>query len=123
MDAEPKTGTLSEFHHPLHPHAGLKLTSGWSTLYSMQTRHPPELEMNLAGEFVSPPKPPVSSRIMVSAIVVAIIAGALSFAALALWIALTILPFAIAAVAVAWGMLRYRMWRAQRGASQQVWRR
>jgi hypothetical protein len=90
----------------------------------MHTRHPPELEMNLAGEFVSPPKPPVSAHIMVWAVAIAAIGAAVSIAAFALWIALTILPFVLGAAAIAWAMFRFRIWQAQKqmGRQRQVWR-
>lgn len=90
----------------------------------MSNRHPPELEMNLQGEFVSPPRTPIASRVLFWAIVVASVAGALAFAAVALWVASMVLPIAIGAAAVAWVMYRYRMWRMQRtmGQRQAVWR-
>jgi hypothetical protein len=90
----------------------------------MNQRRPPELDMTIEGEFVSPPKPPIASRILVWAVVIAILAGALSVAAFALWLALLILPVAVGAAIVAWAMLRYRLWRAQRTVVQQqgVWR-
>ena len=90
----------------------------------MNTRDPPELEMNLRGEFVAPPRPPISTRILFWAIVIAAVAGALTVAAFALWIATMILPVAIAAAAVAWVMYRYRAWRAQRAMAGQrgLWR-
>jgi hypothetical protein len=90
----------------------------------MNQRRPPELDMTLEGEFVSPPTAPVSSRILLWAIVVAIMAGALSLAAFALWLALFILPFAVGAGVVAWGMYRYRVWQAQRAVAGQrnLWR-
>lgn len=75
--------------------------------------------MTLQGGFVSPPKRPVTTRIMLWAIVVAVIAGGLSFAALALWVALTILPIALGALVVVWGIYRYRVWRAQMLFSRQ----
>ena len=80
--------------------------------------------MTLEGEFVSPPKPPVTSRILLWAIVIAVITGALSLAAFALWLALLILPVALGAAAIAWTMFQYRMWRAQKSFSGQrnVWR-
>ncbi len=59
----------------------------------MDKNRPPELEMTLNGEFVSPSVAPVSTRILFWAIVVAAVAGAASLAALALTLALTILPF------------------------------
>jgi membrane protein implicated in regulation of membrane protease activity len=85
---------------------------------------PPELDMTLEGEFVTPPTPPISSRIMVWAIIIALITGGLALAALALWVALIILPVALGAAAVAYAMFRYRMWRAQRsvGSQQSLWR-
>ena len=80
--------------------------------------------MTINGEFVSPPRAPIVSRIFVWAVVIAVIAGALSVAAFALWIALLILPVAVGAAVVAWAMFRYRIWRAQRamGAQHNIWR-
>ena len=80
--------------------------------------------MTLNGDFVSPPRPPVSTRILMWAVVVAVLAGALSVAALALWFALLILPVAVGAGVVAWGMFRYRVWKAQRSmvGQRSVWR-
>ena len=80
--------------------------------------------MTLDGQFVSPPRAPVSSRILVWAVVIAVMAGALSLAALALWLALLILPVAIGAAVVAWLLFRYRVWRAQRSMAgqQNIWR-
>jgi hypothetical protein len=90
----------------------------------MNQRRPPEVTMTLEGEFVSPPTAPVTSRILMWAIVVAIVAGALSLAAFALWLALVILPVALGAAAVAWAMYQFRVWRAQKSVSRQrgVWR-
>jgi hypothetical protein len=90
----------------------------------MNNHRPPELDMTVDGEFVSPPTPPVASRILMWAVVIAIIAGALSLAAFALWIALLILPVAFGAAIVAWAMIRYRLWRAQRSVNTQqtIWR-
>lgn len=84
----------------------------------------PELEMTLNGEFVSPPQLPLGNRLLLWAIIVAVIAGALCVAAFALWLALIILPVAVGAGVVAWGMYRYRIWRMQRSFSGQrdVWR-
>jgi hypothetical protein len=89
----------------------------------MENRHPPELEMNLQGEFVTPRKPPVSARILFWAIVVAAVAGAITVAAIAMWVAAMILPVALVAGVVAWAMWRYRLWRMQRTMAGQrgVW--
>jgi hypothetical protein len=90
----------------------------------MNQRRPPELDMTLEGEFIAPPKAPISSRILMWAIVVAVVAGALSIAAFALWLALVILPVALGAAVVAWAVYRYRVWRAQTsvGGQRDVWR-
>jgi hypothetical protein len=90
----------------------------------MSQHRPPELEMTLNGEFVSPPTVPISTRILMWAVVVAVIAGALSVAAIALWFALLILPVAFGAAVVAWAVFRYRVWKAQRSMAGQrsVWR-
>ncbi|MDR3529121.1 MAG: hypothetical protein P4L90_00990 [Rhodopila sp.] len=90
----------------------------------MNQHRPPDLDMTIEGEFVSPAKPPITTRILMWAIVIALIAGALSIAAFALWLALIILPVALGAAAVAYAMFRYRMWRAQHSAGGQrdVWR-
>ena len=85
----------------------------------MNQRHPPELDMTLEGEFVSPPAATISNRILMWAIIVAVMAGALCLAAFALWIALLILPVAVGAVVVAWGVFRYRLWREQKSISAQ----
>ena len=95
-----------------------------ATFPRMEDHRPPELEMTLNGEFISPPKAPISTRILMWAVVVAVIAGALSVAAFALWIALIILPVAFGAAVVAWAMFRYRVWKAQRsmGGQRGIWR-
>jgi hypothetical protein len=90
----------------------------------MSKHRPPELEMTINGEFVEPATVPLSTRILVGAIVIAIVAGALSLAALALWLALLILPIAFGAGVVAYGVFRYRLWRAQQTiqGNRDLWR-
>lgn len=80
--------------------------------------------MTIDGEFISPPRPPISARIFMWAIVIAVVTGALCVAAFALWLALIILPVAFAAAMVAWAMFRYRVWRARRemDGRRAVWR-
>lgn len=127
--ARPRTGnappfaTHRVFNSDTDPAASLLdgLEGGASAdhILSMNERRPPELDMTINGEFVAPPVAPVSSRILIWAILVAVIAGALSLAAFALWVALLILPVAFGAAVVAWGIFRYRMWRAQRSMAGQ----
>ena len=84
----------------------------------------PELDMTLEGEFISPQPAPLANRLLLWAIIVAVMAGALCIAAFALWLALLILPVAVGAGVVVWGMYRYRLWRMQQslGGQRDVWR-
>ena len=80
--------------------------------------------MTLTGDFVSPPKAPIGSRLLLWAIIIAVIGGALSLAAFALWLALLILPVALAAGVIAWGIYRFQAWRAAKslGGQRNLWR-
>lgn len=93
----------------------------------MKDHHPPDLEMTLEGEFIEPPPPPVPpilSRIMIWAIIVAALASAAAIAAFALWLMMIILPLAIGAGAIAYGIFRFQAWRAQAsvGGQRDLWR-
>jgi hypothetical protein len=88
-------------------------------------RTPPDLDMTVEGNFRSPPRVPLLNRILIWAVIIAVIAGALSLAALALWVALLILPVALGAAVVAWGIWRYQIWRAaklRRNQPGAIWR-
>jgi hypothetical protein len=76
----------------------------------------PLLDMTPDGAFRPPAGPPLSARIIGVAVLVAVIAGAVAFAAFALWIALLLVPVFLLAVLVAVGMLRFRIWQARRRA-------
>ena len=80
--------------------------------------------MTLNGEFIAPRKAPIGSRILLWAIIIAVIGGALSLAAFALWLALLILPVALAAAVIAWGVYRFQVWRAAKslGGQRNLWR-
>jgi len=62
---------------------------------------PDVIEMTIEGDFVTPAKPPLSSRVAFWAMITAVLAGALSIAVFALWIALLAIPVALGAAAVA----------------------
>ena len=69
------------------------------------------------GEFVSvryAGAPPLSVKIIGLAVLVAVLAGSLAIAALALWLALTLIPIAIAGAAIAYGVFRAQLWWARR---------
>lgn len=74
----------------------------------------PTLDMTPEGEFRTPPRTPWSVKLLRYAILVAVAAGGLAVAALALWFALILIPVAIGAGLVAYGLFRWRMWKAGR---------
>ena len=82
---------------------------------AMSDRQPPEIELLPDGRY-APRRPPIAARIFAWAVVIAVVAGALSVAALALWFALILIPVMVGAGFVAWLTFRYQLWRArQRG--------
>jgi hypothetical protein len=107
-----------------HTKTGLEPWPRARHIAGMNQRRPPEIDMTIEGEFVSPPTAPISNRILLWAIIVAVMAGALTLAAFALWLALFLLPLAVGASVVAWGMYRYRLWREQKslGGQGPLWR-
>jgi len=84
------------------------------------SRLPPTLDMTPDGQFRSLPRsgPTLSLRIIVTAVLISAVAGAVAVAAFALWVISLMLPVLVVAGAVAWGTLKYRQWqlgRASRG--------
>jgi hypothetical protein len=76
-----------------------------------------QLDMTPDGRFRTPPRMPISTRIIAGAVVLAVLAGAVAFAAFALWIALMLIPVAIAAGLVAFVTIKFRLWQARRRAA------
>jgi uncharacterized membrane protein YdbT with pleckstrin-like domain len=54
------------------------------------------------------------NRLVFWAVVVAVVAGAALFAALAFWLAMILIPVAVGAAIVAWALMRFRLWQAGR---------
>jgi hypothetical protein len=85
-----------------------------------QTRRPdagPVIDMTPDGAFIDrpqPPIPPIPAQIVGAAVLVAVVAGGLAVAALALWLALTLIPIAIAGAVIAYGVFRVQIWWARR---------
>lgn len=74
----------------------------------------PIIEMTLQGEFVSPPeppKPPIGARIMLWAIVAAVMALSALIVVLALWFVAMLLPVVLIAGVIAYLAFRYQAWR------------
>lgn len=93
----------------------------------MENREKPIIDMTREGEFVNGPqgspfgqppfgpgKLPLAARIGRTAIIVAVLAGLLLAAALALWFALALIPVVIIASLVAWIAYRVQLWRVRR---------
>jgi hypothetical protein len=78
------------------------------------------IDMTPDGQFRSPPRysvlgPGIGARLLRIAIIVAVLAGAAAFAALAFWLAMIMIPIALGAGLIAWAMMRLRLWQAGRG--------
>lgn len=78
---------------------------------------PPTIDMRPDGSFRAPPQAgvPLSTKLTLGAILVAVVAGAIAFAALALWVFAMVLPVVVIAAVFAWAMLKFRRWQALRG--------
>jgi hypothetical protein len=79
----------------------------------------PVIDVTPDGHFVDPARPPTAlpAQVFGVAVLVAVLAGAAAMALLALWLALQLIPIAIGAAIVAYGVFRFQMWRARRGGS------
>ncbi|MDA8050435.1 MAG: hypothetical protein M0002_10570 [Rhodospirillales bacterium] len=80
----------------------------------MRPHEPPLLDLTPEGEFRRPARPPWAMRLAGWAIVVALIAGGLAVAAVFFWLALLLIPVAIVAALLAYGALRFQLWRNRR---------
>ena len=87
----------------------------------MSDRVPPDLDLLPDGSF-RPRRPPLASRVFRWAVIVALLAGALALAAVALWFALVLIPVAIGAGLIAWLAFRYQVWRGGKSGGGRSWR-
>ncbi len=78
----------------------------------MRDPQPLQIDMTPDGRFRKSLRPSWGPRIIVVAALVALVAGGLAIAALALWFALALIPVAIVAALVAVAALRFQVWRA-----------
>ncbi len=77
------------------------------------------IDMTPDGQFRGPvPEgplgPSLGTQLLRIAVVVAVLAGALAFAALAFWIAMLLIPVALGAALLGWAIFRFRVWQAGR---------
>ncbi len=61
-----------------------------------------------------PRRPSLPMRIAGVAVLIAVLAGTLAVAALALWLVVVLIPIAVVAGVVAWAAIRFQLWRARR---------
>jgi hypothetical protein len=69
----------------------------------------PMLDMTPDGRFRTPQKPPLAIRIAAAALIVAVIAGGLAVAALAIWLAFILIPVVLVAGLIGYAALRFQM--------------
>lgn len=77
----------------------------------------PIIEMTLEGDFVSPPtppSPPLGVRIMMWAVVAAVVALSALIVALTIWFMAMLLPVILIAAVIAWIVVRFQVWRGSR---------
>ncbi len=98
--------------------SGLKRRLPQAMLLAMDRQTRLQLDMSPDGEFRTPPRAPLTSKIFACAVLIAVIAGGLAFAAFALWVALLLIPVVILAVLVAVLTLRFRLWQARHRAGR-----
>ena len=71
--------------------------------------------MLLDGRFSLPQRPSLPMRI--AGLLIAMLAGALAVAALALWLVVVLIPIAVVAGVVAWTAIQFQLWRSRRAYS------
>lgn len=81
-----------------------------------RVRSGPQLDMTPDGQFVEPPSETPSEKLLRYGTVVAVLAGLAAASALALWLALALIPVAVVAGLIAYGAFRWRLWRLGRSA-------
>ena len=80
-------------------------------------QHRPVIDMRPDGSFAPPPHRPgvlLSTKVALGALAVAVVGGALTVAALAIWLVSLILPAVIVAGGVAYVAWRFRGWQLRR---------
>ncbi|CAH2604453.1 conserved protein of unknown function [Rhodovastum atsumiense] len=90
-----------------------------------RTRPGPQIEMTPDGQFIEPPRPPLATRVLVYAVLVAFVAGGLVLAGLLVSAAIALVPIALVAAGIAYAAWRWRLWQLARGAGRrgrQIWR-
>lgn len=99
----------------------------------MAPRTPPVIDMTPDGRFREPlrqgapgigPRVPLSFKLLIGAVMVAVLAGTVAVAALALWVVSMLLPVMVIAAGIAYASFKYRQWRrGSPGGQRNLYRR
>jgi hypothetical protein len=89
-------------------------------IHISSVRSGPQLDMTPDGQFVEPPPETPSEKLFRYGVAVAVVAGMAAMAAIALWVALALIPVAIIGGLLAYGAFRWRMWRLGRSAGDEI---
>ena len=99
----------------------------------LDPRTPPVIDMTPDGRFREPlrqgqasgwwPGFPLSFKLLIGAVAVAVLAGTAAVAALALWVVSMLLPVMVIAGGVAYAAFKYRQWRGGTAARYSLRRR
>ena len=84
------------------------------TTFPNMREEPPILEMTIEGDFITPPqppRPPLGTRVLIWTAAVAAVAISLAVAVFALWLLAFLIPVALIAALIAYGVFRYQLWR------------
>ena len=73
------------------------------------------IDMTLEGDFIAPPRPAASGRVMLWAITAIMLSVAALIVAAALWFVVMILPAILVMGAAGYLFFRYQGWRARQG--------
>lgn len=72
------------------------------------------IDVTVDGRVLGPEPTPLSTKLLRGAIITAVLVGAAGVAFLALWVALLLIPIALAAAGVAWLAWQWRLWQEGR---------
>ena len=94
----------------------------------MARQQPPVIDMTPDGRFREPLRAPgagvpLSFKLLIGGVVVAVLAGTAAVAALALWVISMLLPVMVIAGGVAYAAFKYRQWRLRSGMAARSVRR
>ena len=78
----------------------------------MNERVPIEIDMRADGSFITPPRLTFAQRLLRVALLLVVLAALAAAGFLLVGLALLLIPAVIVAGLVAWGMIRFQLWRA-----------